>query len=135
MEPRVRRGRSEKNGTETGRGTEVRGDRSIEDGEAAEKVGRSRRRTAAPVFQKRRSRKVDYEENIKWTKKSKIKPHANPDVQVLQIESGVLNIDADDGDEAEEGFLVGGSSDLEALDVGVVARRSASASGHTHNPP
>ena len=55
--------------------------------------------------------------------------HVGLDVEVLEVESVLPDVDTDDGDEAEEGVLVGGGSDLEALSLGVVALLNASARG------
>ena len=46
--------------------------------------------------------------------------HVGLDIEVLEVESVLPDIDADVGDEAEEGILVGGGSNLEALSLAVV---------------
>ena len=61
-------------------------------------------------------------------KTTEINTHVGLDVKVLEVESVLPDVDADDGDEAEEGVLVGGGSDLEALRLGVVALLGASVS-------
>ena len=50
--------------------------------------------------------------------------HVRLDVEVLEVEGVLPDVDADDGDEGEEGVLVGGRRDLETLGRRVQALQS-----------
>ena len=58
------------------------------------------------------------------------KTYVSLDVEVLEVESVLPDVDADDGDVAQERVLVGGGGELEALGRGVVALHAQHVSIH-----